>query len=102
MPISAPSLGSEEDRNDPLQQSSQELYDQESLEFPGLSAAQAENILKRLGAGVVEKHQSVEAIGWRAQIETMDRGVIVHFDAHEELLDDLLRRFEEAAVRESK
>ncbi len=99
MPISAPSLGDAEDRHDPRFQSD-EMYDTESLDFPGLTAVQAETVLKRLGAGVVDKLELVEGIGWKAGIETTDQGVIIHFHAHDELLDDLLRRFEQQAERE--
>lgn len=99
MPISAPSLGDDEDRKDPRFQTD-EMYDTESLDFPGLTPAQAEGVLKRLGAGVVDKLELVEGIGWKAGIEATDEGVIVHFHAHDELLDDLLRRFEQQAERE--
>ncbi len=100
MPISAPSLGDEEDRRDPRFQDD-ELYDSDQLEFPDLTPGQAEAVLKRLGAGVVEKLALVEGIGWQARIEPVDRGVTVHFRAHDELLDDLLRRFEQQAERET-
>lgn len=99
MPISAPSLGDDEDRKDPRFQTD-EMYDTESLDFPGLTPEQAEGVLKRLGAGVVDKLELVEGIGWKAGIEPTDEGVIVHFHAHDELLDDLLRRFEQQAERE--
>lgn len=99
MPISAPSLGDDEDRKDPRFQTD-EMYDTESLDFPGLTPEQAEGVLKRLGAGVVDKLELVEGIGWKASIEATDEGVIVHFHAHDELLDDLLRRFEQQAERE--
>ena len=98
MPISAPSLGDEEDRRDPRFQDD-ELYESECLEFPDLTPAQAEAVLKRLGAGVVEKLALVEGIGWQARIEPVNTGVAVHFRAHEELIDDLLRRFEQQAER---
>lgn len=98
MPISAPSLGDDEDSRDPRFQDD-ELYDSESLAFPQLTPAQAETLLKKLGAGVVEKLELVEGIGWQAHIEAVDRGVIVHFRAHDELIDDLLRRFEQQAER---
>lgn len=99
MPISAPSLGDAEDRHDPRFQSD-EMYDTESLDFPGLTPAQAETLLKRLGAGVVDKLELVEGIGWKARIQTTSDGVIIHFHAHDELLEDLLRRFEQQAERE--
>lgn len=98
MPISAPSLGDDEDRRDPRFQDD-ELYDSESLAFPQLTPAQAETLLKKLGAGVVEKLELVEGIGWQAHIEVVDQGVLVHFRAHDELIDDLLRRFEQQAER---
>lgn len=99
MPISAPSLGDDEDKIDPRFQSD-ELYDTDSLSFSGLTPAQAETLLKQLGAGVSEKHELVEGIGWKALIEEADDGVVVHFNAHDELLDDLMRRFELLAERE--
>ena len=42
-----------------------------------------------------EKHSRVEGIGWFAVINAIDDGVAVDFNAHDELLDDLIRRFEE-------
>ena len=66
-----------------------------------LTPDQAEAVLKRLGAGVVEKLALVEGIGWQARIEPVHRGVTIHFRAHDELLDDLLRRFEQQAEREA-
>lgn len=101
MPISAPSLGDDEDRRDPRFQDD-ELYDDESLEFPDLTPEQAEAVLKKLGAGVVEKLELLEGIGWQARIEALDEGVAVHFRAHDELIDDLLRRFEQQAEREMR
>jgi hypothetical protein len=98
MPISAPSYG-DDDQSDPRFRS-EDLYETESLECPGLSAARAEKVLKKLGAGVVDKHELVEGIGWKARIEEVGDGVSVHFRAHDELLDDLLRRFELQAERE--
>ena len=78
----------------------EEGFDRESLSFPGMSPAVAEAILKRLGGGVAEKHRSVEGVGFRAYIEPVDDGVSVEFVAHEELLDDLIRRFEDMADKE--
>lgn len=75
-------------------------FESESLSFPGISPAVAETILKRLGGGVAEKHRSVEGVGFRAYIEPTDDGVSVEFVAHEELLDDLIRRFEDMADKE--
>ena len=98
MPISTSSFGDTRDtRYDEYDQD--ELYDQETLEFPGLQVEQAETLLKRLGGGVAEKHKVVEGIGWKATIGTIDDGVQIEFDAHDELLDDLLRRFEDMADR---
>ena len=100
MPISAPSLGDEEDSRDPRFQDD-EMYETECLEFPQLSPGQAEAVLKRLGAGVVEKLALVEGIGWQARIEPAGGGVTIRFRAHDELLDDLLRRCEQQAEREA-
>ncbi len=97
MPISAPSMGS--DAQDPRYQS-KTLYEREALDFPDLTPAAAEKLLKQLGGAVTEKHRRLEAIGWEADIEPSERGVIVHFYAHEELIDDLIRRFEHLADRE--
>ncbi len=95
MPISTSSFGDERDN----QFSDGAIYETETLDFTGLSAAQAETFLKRLGGGVAEKHQSVEGIGWQAEIVENDDGVEITFHAHEELLDDLIRRFEEWVER---
>lgn len=99
MPISAPSLGGGEDARDPRFQSN-ELYDVEVMEFAGLTLPVAEKLLKQLGAGVSEKHELVEGMGWMARMEEVDGGVAVHFRAHDELLDDLLRRYEQLVERE--
>ena len=100
MPISTSSF--DDDRDDRYQEyTRQDLYDQETLEFPGLNLESAEALLKRLGGGVAEKHKSVEGIGWKAIFTSIDGGVSIEFDAHEELLDDLIRRFEEMADRVS-
>lgn len=72
----------------------------ETMAFPGISPAQAESILKRLGGGVAEKHRLVEGVGFRAVIDPESDGVSVEFRAHEEILDDLIRRFEDMADRE--
>lgn len=98
MPISTSSFGDERDnRYGEYEQS--EAYEQETLDFPGLSLAQAETFLKRLGGGVDEKLTRVEGIGWKAEIAATASGVAVTFRAHEELLDDLIRRFEEWVER---
>ncbi|HXF64457.1 MAG TPA: hypothetical protein VNK95_22695 [Caldilineaceae bacterium] len=98
MPISTSSFGDERDkRYEEYQQAEQ--YEQETLDFPGLSAETAEGLLKRLGGGVAEKHHIIEGVGWKATIEPADQGVAVCFAAHDELLDDLVRRFEEMAAR---
>lgn len=78
----------------------QEDFAQETLHFPGLSPAQAEITLKRLGGGVAEKHRLVEGVGFRAVISEEEDGVAITFHAHDELLDDLIRRFEDMADRE--
>jgi hypothetical protein len=98
MPISTSSFGDERD-NRYSEYTSSEQFERESMEFAGLSVANAENMLKRLGGGVAEKGRVVEGIGWQATIEPTSSGVIVHFDAHDELLDDLIRRFEQMADR---
>ena len=50
MPISTSSFGDERDQTYQEYQS-QEQYDEESLDFPGLTPPQAETYLKRLGGG---------------------------------------------------
>lgn len=98
MPISTSSFGDNRDnRYDEYEK--QESFEEETLTFPGLSIATAEALLKRLGGGVAEKHRMVEGIGWQAILEPMEGGVSVRFQAHDELLDDLIRRFEEMADR---
>ena len=98
MPISTSSFGDERDSRY-SEYESPEQYERESMDFPVLTAPLAENFLKRLGGGVSEKNRVVEGIGWKATIEPNDSGVTIHFDAHDELLDDLIRRFEEMAAR---
>lgn len=98
MPISTSSFEDERDSRY-SEYESDELYEQETLEFAGLTVDGAETLLKRLGGGVAEKHRLVEGIGWKATISPNAVGVTVQFDAHDELLDDLLRRFEEMAER---
>ncbi len=100
MPISTSSFGDERDKLYSEYQSV-DGYEREMLSFPGVTAAQAENYLKRLGGGVEEKLRRVEGIGWVAEIVESDGGVEVVFAAHDELLDDLIRRFEEWVERES-
>ncbi|MEZ4674227.1 MAG: hypothetical protein R2932_08305 [Caldilineaceae bacterium] len=94
MPISTSSFGDERDSRYGEYQSEDE-YEEEVMEFPGVTPAEAEGYLKRLGGGVDEKHKAVEGIGWRATIDPITDGVTVTFKAHDELLDDLIRRFEE-------
>ena len=94
MPISTSSFGDERDSRY-SEYDHEEMYETETLEFPGVTPAQAETYLKRLGGGVDEKHARVEGIGWFAVINAIDDGVAVDFNAHDELLDDLIRRFEE-------
>ena len=94
MPISTSSFGDERDgRYDEYQ--GEEGYEAEKMEFPGVTPTEAEGYLKRLGGGVEEKLKQVEGIGCKATIDTLDNGVAVTFRAHDELLDDLIRRFEE-------
>jgi hypothetical protein len=98
MPISTSSFGDERDnRYQEYTQGTQ--FEEETLEFPGLSVDTAEALLKRLGGGVAEKHSMVEGIGWQATLAAVEGGVAVRFQAHDELLDDLIRRFEEMAAR---
>ncbi len=94
MPISTASFGDERDKQYSEYERA-EQYDQETMDFPGLSAEKAEALLKKLGGGVVEKHKVVEGIGWKTTILPVDGGVQIEFNAHDELLEDLLRRFEE-------
>lgn len=98
MPISTSSFGDERD-NRYGEYTNNELYEQETMAFPGLSPADAETFLKRLGGGVAEKHSIVEGIGWKATILPVENGVEVQFDAHDELLDDLIRRFKDMVDR---
>jgi hypothetical protein len=98
MPISTSSFGDERDSRYSEYESSDQ-YETESMDFDGLSVADAETLLKRLGGGVAEKHRLVEGIGWKATIEAKGSGVTIRFDAHDELFDDLIRRFEEMASR---
>lgn len=99
MPISTSSFGDERDQiyNEFR---SPDGYERETMTFPGVTPAQAENFLKRLGGGVEEKLRRVEGIGWLAEIQATEDGVAVTFAAHDELLDDLIRRFEEWVDRE--
>ena len=98
MPISASSFGDERDSQYGEYQNEQS-YEEEVLEFSGLSPAQAETFLKRLGGGVEEKGRRIEGIGWKAEIAASADGSVVTFRAHDELLDDLVRRFEEWVER---
>ncbi|HMN26969.1 MAG TPA: hypothetical protein PKE45_02350 [Caldilineaceae bacterium] len=98
MPISTSSFGDERDTKYG-EYNRTDLYDQETAEFPGLDAPTAESLLKKLGGGVVEKYRYLEGMGWKATITPMSSGVSIEFDAHEELLEDLLRRFEEMAAK---
>jgi hypothetical protein len=94
MPISTSSFGDERDgRYGEYEQA--DNYTREVMEFPGVTEVQAETYLKRLGGGVEEKLKQVEGIGWKAFIEATPDGVQITFAAHDELLDDLIRRFEE-------
>lgn len=102
MPISTSSFGDERDgRYSEYERA--DSYTQEVMEFPGVTLQQAETYLKRLGGGVEEKLKRVEGIGWKAEIDPLPDpnadGVQVTFFAHDELLDDLIRRFEEWVER---
>ena len=98
MPISTSSFGDERDKRYNEYQSEDD-YERETMEFPGITLGQAETYLKRLGGGVQEKLKVVEGIGWKAEIAPADDGVAITFQAHDELLDDLIRRFEEWVER---
>ena len=98
MPISTSSFGDDRDSRY-NEYESNDLYDSETLPFAGLSVQEAETFLKRLGGGVEEKNKRVEGIGWSAEIVPTDSGVEIVFNAHDELLDDLIRRFEEWVER---
>lgn len=98
MPISTSSFGDERDKRY-NEYESPELYETEEMEFLGIAPEVAEDLLKRLGGGVSEKHRVVEGIGWKVTIAPTEGGVMLRFDAHDELLDDLIRRFEEMADR---
>jgi len=100
MPISTSSFGDERD-DQYGDYASSDNYPQESMEFPGLTPVQAETYLKRLGGGVEEKLKLIEGIGWKATIDPIADGVQVTFAAHDELMDDLIRRFEEWVERET-
>ena len=100
MPISTSSFGDERDSRY-SEYASQDEYDLETIAFPGVTPQQAETFLKRLGGGVDEKHRRLEGIGWNADITAVDSGVEITFRAHDELLDDLIRRFEEWVDREA-
>jgi hypothetical protein len=93
MPISTSSFGDERDERY-TQYQSDDQYEAEVMEFDNITLEQAEGWLKRLGGGVEEKLRVVEGIGWKAEIEATATGVAVTFRAHDELLDDLMRRFE--------
>lgn len=99
MPISTSSF--EDDRDNRYSEyESSDLYEQETLDFSGLTPHKAQELLKRLGAGVEEPQKQLEGVGWRATINETSDGVSVLFDAHDELLDDLIRRFELMVERE--
>ena len=73
---------------------SEEQYDEETMEFAGISPRGRGRIFETaLGGGVDEKHKAVEGIGWKASIEPTSDGVAVTFKAHDELLDDLIPAF---------
>jgi hypothetical protein len=93
MPISTANFGDERDNRYDEYKSSDD-YERETMSFPALTPEQAELFLKRLGGGVEEKLRLVEGIGWKAVITPAEVGVDISFTAHDELLDDLIRRFE--------
>lgn len=100
MPISTSSF--EDGRDGRYQEyEDKDRFDRETIAFADLTLETAETLLKRLGGGVAEKGRRVEGIGWKATLCEELKGVNVEFEAHEELLDDLIRRFEEMAAKES-
>lgn len=94
MPISTSSFGDDRDSRY-NEYEHPDGFEQETLEFSSLTPVQAEATLKRLGGGVAEKLKMVEGIGWQAVIKPIEGGVAIEFSAHDELLDDLIRRFEQ-------
>ena len=98
MPISTSSYGDERD-NQYGEYEAAEQYESETVEYSELTLKQAETYLKRLGGGVEEKMHRVEGIGWNAEFTDSEAGVSVTFRAHDELLDDLVRRFDEWVQR---
>jgi hypothetical protein len=98
MPISTSSFGDERD-SIYSQYERVDNYELEIIDYPTLSPGQAETFLKRLGGGVEDKNKRVEGIGWTAEIVPVETGVRIVFNAHDELLDDLIRRFEEWVER---
>jgi hypothetical protein len=68
MPISTSSFGDERDAHLYNDYQRADGYERETLAFPGITLAQAEDFLKRLGGGVEEKLRRVEGIGWLAEI----------------------------------
>jgi hypothetical protein len=98
MPISTSSFGDERDKKYTEYQSDDQ-FEAEEMAFPGLTIVEAETYLKRLGGGIEEKSRIVEGIGWKAELEEAEDGVKIIFRAHDELLDDLVRRFEEWVER---
>jgi hypothetical protein len=95
MPISTSNMNDSGGDNFSEEFSREEMFDTETLDFPGLDPATAETLLKRLGGGVAETQKLIEGMGWRAHIQPTDSGVNIEFDAHDELIDDLIRRFED-------
>ena len=81
--------------NPPQELAREEMFDKETLDYPGLDLATARNLLNRLGGGASKDPQVMEGLGWHAHIRPTDFGVTIDFDAHDELLDDLIRRFED-------
>jgi hypothetical protein len=94
MPISTSSFG---DKRDKIYDefTSADTYERQTMAFAGLSVELAESMFKKLGGGVAEKHRRVEGVGWQAEMRAVNDGTEIEFAAHDELLDDLIRRFEE-------
>jgi len=95
MPISTANMAESGGSNPSEELSRQEMFDTETLDYPGLNLATARNLFNRLGGGASEDPEVMEGLGWHAHIRPTDFGVTIEFDAHDELLDDLIRRLED-------
>jgi len=104
MPISTSSFDDDRDSRYGEYEQADEFVE-ETIDVAGLTPTAAARLLKRLGGGIDGQNQDdnagqlVEGIGWNAEVTSAAEGVSVCFRAHDELLDDLIRRFEEMAQR---